>query len=211
MNHKVKCQAQQQGRQAIRTSGFNPTTTVDEIREASDDSELAKATEELVKRSYHYAANVPGNKEYVISKFREMVSTNFVRSYVDKKRANLFHTGSQAEYHEYGLRRVLSAYISNLDIDTNLHIEVMDNDAKFVEAARSYIHVVTHYFAAKSEIWFALVMKPVHGVKDVVGRMEFTEGRGAIHGHWLGEMKNRSVATWEPALQTMAGKINVAR
>ena len=85
MNHKVKCQAQQQGQQAIRTSGFDPTTTVDEIREASDDNELAKATEELVKRSYHYAANVPGNKEYFISKFREMVSTNFFRSYVGNK------------------------------------------------------------------------------------------------------------------------------
>ena len=74
----------------------------------------------------------------------------------------------------------------------------MYDDTKFVEAVRSYIHVVTHYFAAKSEIWFALVMKPVHGVKDVVGRMEFTEGRGAIHRHWLGKMNNRSVATWNP-------------
>ena len=55
------------------------------------------------------------------------------------------------------------------------------------------------------EIWLDYVMKEVHGVTDVVGAMEFAEGRGAIHFHMLCRMMNHVVEQWEPALAIMAG------
>ena len=202
---KSQGMAQAQGRASIGLAGYDPNVTVNEIRAAKNDSELAKATSSLITRAMHHAGNIPGNKQYMQAQFRQMLASNFVRSHKHNERPNLFHTGSQAEYHDFFLRRMLCAYVSNLDIDTDLHHQIMTDDVKFAEAVQSYLQVTTHFFAAKMEIWLAYVMKEVHGVTDVVGAMEFAEGRGAIHFHLLCRMMNPAVELWEPALAIMAG------
>ena len=53
---------QAQGRTSIGLAGFDPNVTADEIRAASDDSKLAKATLSLFTRAMHHAGNIPGNK-----------------------------------------------------------------------------------------------------------------------------------------------------
>ena len=53
---------------------------------------------------------------------------------------------------------VLSSYIRNLDIETDFHRTMMVDDAKFALDVQNYRQVVTHFFAAKSELWLTLVM-----------------------------------------------------
>ena len=93
--------AQAQGRASIGLAGFDHNVTADEIRAASDDSELAKVTISLIMRAMHHAGSIPGNKQYMASQFRQMLDSNFVRSHKHNEQPNLFHTGSQAGYHDY--------------------------------------------------------------------------------------------------------------
>lgn len=81
----------------------------------------------------------------------------------------LFHTGSMTEYHEYHLRCALATYVSCFTNTSKIQaqqaaIEIMNDDDAFVKAVQTYKHLVTHYFAAKIEIWMALYMRPVFGV-----------------------------------------------
>ena len=117
-----------------------------------------------------------------------------------------FYIASQADFHEYSLRRLLSSYISNLDIDTDLHVEMMHDDAKFAVAVQLYPHVVTHFFASKSEIWLSVFMMELYGLKDASAAYEFSGGRGAIHTHLLALMENHAVDEWNDALKNLAGE-----
>ena len=205
-NHRVKKFAQGQGRQAIRTAGVDPNTLVSDIQNAANDSDLAKAVDRVVELAYHCSSNMVGSKGYMQSQYHEMKAINFCADYMHKRNYNLFHTLSQAEFHEYPLRRALSSYISNLDIDTNLHRTMMDDDAKFALAVQSYPQVVTHFFAAKVELWLTLVMKPLCGVSDVGGAFENAGGRGAIHTHLLGLMRHLAMAQASEAVNLLAGR-----
>ena len=205
-NHKMKKSAQAQGRHAIKTSRIDPNITLNAIRTADPGSTLDKAVQELLDLAHHHVANLPGTKQYMNAKYHEMVALNFCQSYVKGRRFNLFHTGSQAEFHEYALRRVLSSYISNLDINTTLHDDMMTDDSKFAQAVQLYPQVVTHFFAAKTELWLTQVMKPLYGLEEVASKNEHAGGRGAIHFHLLGLMKSEYVQAIQEALSAFAGQ-----
>ena len=79
------------------------------------------------------------------TKYHEMKVIIFCADYTEKKNYSIFYTLSQAEFHEYSLRRVLSSYISNLDIETDLHRTMMVDDAKFALAVQNYPQVVIFF------------------------------------------------------------------
>ena len=116
-----------------------------------------------------------------------------------------FHTGSMAEYHEYHLRCILATYVSAL---TNASVvdsaaaarNIMTDDRAFVDAVQRYKHVVTHYFASKTEIWMALYMKPVFGVVGGSLANEFAPSRGCIHFHSVLQAEHSSLKVCKEAL-----------
>ena len=205
-NHRVKKFAQGQGRQAIRTAAIDPNILISDVQNAPNESDLAKAIDRLVEMAHHCSSNMVGSKGYMQAQYHEMKAINFCADYMHKSNYNLFHTLSQAEFHEYPLRRILSSYISNLDIDTDLHITMMTDDAKFALAVQSYPQVVTHFFAAKTELWLTLVMKPLFGLTEVGGAFENATGRGAIHTHLLGRMVHPAMALVSEAIKLLAGE-----
>ena len=126
--------------------------------------------------------NVPGTDSYWRSAFYEFESSSLQQSHGYQRTPKLFHTGSMAEYHEYDLRCCLATYVltlSNRSIEdaTNKAISIMTDDTAFVDAVQMYKNVVTHYFAAKTEIWMALFMKPVFGVTGRSLENEFAKSR----------------------------------
>ena len=68
-------------------------------------------------------------------------------------------------------------------------VDILNDDAEFSIALQKYKNIVTHYHAAKVEIWMGLFMKPVHDVEDGVLSFEFSPSRGAIHFHSLLQTK----------------------
>ena len=205
-NHRVEKFAQSQGRQAIRTTGIDPNILTHDIQNAPNNSALLKATERVVDLAYHCSSNMVDSRGYMDAKYHEMKAINFCADYVEKKNYNIFHTLSQAEFHEYPLRRVLSSYIRNLDIDTDLHRTMMVDDAKFALAVQIYPQVVTHFFAAKTEMWLTLVMKPLFGVTEVGRAYENAGGRGAIHTHLLALSHHPAMKRVSEAVTLLAGQ-----
>ena len=63
--------------------------------------------------------------------------------------------------------------------------KILFDDITFIDAVQKYKTIVTHYLAAKMEIWMGLFMKPVYGVDGGQLVFEFTKSRGAIHFHSL--------------------------
>ena len=142
--------------------------------------------------------NIPGTDSYWRSAFYEFEATSLQQSHGHKKTPQLFHTGSMAEYHEYDLRCCTATYVLTL---TNLSplrakeraIQIMTDDKAFVDAVQTYKNVVTHYFAAKTEIWMALFMSPVFGVDGGNLAMEFAKSRGCIHFHSVLQAAHRAL------------------
>ena len=64
-------------------------------------------------------------------------------------------------------------------------IYIINTDVDFNAAVQSYKTIVTHYLAAKMEIWFSLFMKHVHGVGSGVLSFEFAASRGVINYYSL--------------------------
>ena len=103
-----------------------------------------------------------------------------------------------AEFHEYDLRCLLALYVSCLTYLTEEEAlaearKIMTDDAAFVKAVQKYKHVVTHYFAAKTEIWMALFMKEVYGVTGGNLAHEFAPSRGCIHFHSVLQASHRAL------------------
>ena len=96
--------------------------------------------------------------------------------------ASFFHTGSIAEYHDPFLRQLLAKYVRLVESEADGD-RVLSEDDKFREAVSKYKQIVTHYFACKTETWFASVLGPVLGLVDALWRYEFAKTRGAIHFH----------------------------
>ena len=80
----------------------------------------------------------------------------------------------------------------------------LTNDADFVKAVQKYKHVVTHYFAAKTEIWMALFMKEVYGVTGGNLSNEFAPSRGCIHFHSVLQAPNCALRLTAKELQKYA-------
>ena len=142
--------------------------------------------------------NIPGTDSYWRSAFYEFEATSLQQSHGHHKTPQLFHTGSMAEYHEYDLRCCLATYVITLtnwllNDTTARAIKIMTNDKAFVEAVQTYKNVVTHYFAAKTEIWMALFMSPVFGVDGGNLAMEFAKSRGCIHFHSVLQAAHRAL------------------
>ena len=62
---------------------------------------------------------------------------------------------------------------------------IMTNNAQFVLVVHTYKYVVINYFAAKTEVWMALLMHPVFGVTGGNLANKFAPSMGAIHYHML--------------------------
>ena len=102
------------------------------------------------------------------------------------------------KYHEYDLRCCLATYALTLtklspDRALAMAIKIMTDDKAFVEAVQTYKNIVTHYFAAKTEIWMALFMSPVFGVDGGNLAMEFAKSRGCIHFHSVLQAAHRAL------------------
>ena len=113
------------------------------------------------KRCETVSQDIVASDAYWGSDFYEFKASSMQQSHIDPpKTPKLFHIGSLAEYHEYDLKCVLTTYVSQLINKSRSDAaaaakDIMTNDAAFVRAVQSYKHVVTHYFAAKTEIWMA--------------------------------------------------------
>lgn len=132
--------------------------------------------------------NQPGTEAYWRSAYNEFEATSMQQNHGFGNTPALFHTGSFAEYHEYDLRCLLATYVAQLTCASDTESEdaarnIMTDDKSFVSAVQTYKHVVTQYFAAKTEIWMTLFMKPVFGVTGGNLVNEFAKARGAIHFH----------------------------
>ena len=185
-NHKLKNSLQSQARFVINSTEFDPTTTIEQIREAQDNDIVRVMTEKLVKKAHMHAANIPGTTPYWKSTRHEFKAVNHYNSYMLKKDVSMFHTGSLAEYHEYSLRHLLHKYTAALsNVPQSLSEAILTDDNAFANAVQKYKNVVTHYLASKMEIWMALFMAPVYGVDGGVLSNEFSKSRGAIHFHAL--------------------------
>ena len=99
---------------------------------------------------------------------------------------SLFHTGSLAEFHKHPLRYLLHKYTEKLTGLTDGYSDkILSDDITFIDAVQKYKTIVTHYLAAKMEIWIGLFMKPVYGVDGGQLVFEIAKSRGAIHFHSL--------------------------
>ena len=88
--------------------------------------------------------------------------------------------------------------------------DILDNNSAFVRAVQTYKNVVTHYFAAKTEIWMALYMKPVFGVTGGNLANKFAVSRGAIHFHSVLQAIPKALNIGGEELRTYAESIKDA-
>lgn len=101
-NHKMKSQLQQQGRYVINTSDFDPTTTLDTIRNApnEDHESVIEQVHKMMKQAHIHSSNIPGTPAYWKSSFYEFQARTFFESYAHGDDISIFHTGSHAEFHD---------------------------------------------------------------------------------------------------------------
>ena len=173
---------QRQGRAAISIDNVDPNLTAEAFLRQWDDTEGQR---KIRQRLNIHAGNVRGTDQYWSSRRREFKATSLFSSYLLKRECRIFHTGSLAEFHDPYLRRILSRYVAKVKSDPSLEQFIMQNDASFHEAIHSYKTVVTHFLAAKMELWFILFASKVYDIDHVMATMEFGSCRGAIHFHSL--------------------------
>jgi hypothetical protein len=82
--------------------------------------------------------------------------------------------------HNYILQ-ILHDNVGDSSYRTSNGENVLESDAAFSKAAHTYKNIVTHYFASKIEVWYALILKPLFGIDMALLVHEFQTGRGAIH------------------------------
>ncbi|KAL7537702.1 hypothetical protein ACHAXR_008006, partial [Thalassiosira sp. AJA248-18] len=204
-NHKLKNSLQGQGRFVVQNSGVDMTTTCEDIRNAPPGHQLRKQIDNLLKAAHIHTANVPGTDAYWRARYHEFKATSLYQSEVDDKTAAFFHTASIAEYHDYNLRLLLSKYTKNLtNVPEDLPDRILTDQSAFTAAVQSYKQIVTHYFASKLEIWFALFMKPVMGVDQTTLSKEFAPTRGGIHTHSTNTSSHPAVAKFQEYLRDYA-------
>jgi hypothetical protein len=214
-NHKMKSQLQQQGRYVINTSDFDPTTTLDAIRNAPthDHQSIADQVQQIIKRAHIHSSNIPATPAYWKSAFYEFQARTFAASYLEETDISVFHTGSHAEFHDPFLRYLLSDYVKQLSNpsvsgdDAPFHQQILEDDAAFVSAVQMYKNIVTHYLSSKFEIWMNLFMKPVYGLKGGNTSNEFAKTRGALHYHLASASDHPAIATAQEYIRLCAEAI----
>jgi hypothetical protein len=172
-------QLRSQGNVFLHRMDIPPSMTVEEFQKEYKDEKKRKLYHENLQ---HASGNVRGTDQYwkaVRNKFKAAI---FYLQYVKKKEMRYFITGSQAEFHDPFLRRLLSKYVTSVE-GTEEGLLVLSSQDHWFKAITDYKHIVTHFYAFKNEQWYAHFLKHTLGVMDYQGRLEFTKARGAIHGH----------------------------
>ena len=165
---------------------LDPTLTASELRrEVHNDSGAKK---KLESRLHLHSSNVPGTSSYWTSKRFKFRSITFFQSYVHENEVALFNTLSLAEFHEPHLRLIISNYVGAIGQHTFSQNIITDDEA-FSTAIQRYKQVVTHYHQAKTEVWYALVMKETYNMDSVIYANENASSCGAIHSHGLNYVK----------------------
>ena len=122
---------------------------------------------------------------------------------------SLFLTGSLVEFHEQALPYLLHQYTSKLNgLSDGYSHAILSDDSVFIDAVQKYKTIVTHYLAAKMEIWMGLFMKPVYGVDGGQLVFEFAKSRGAIHFHSLLTAKHKVFDDNATYLQDLSEKMH---
>jgi hypothetical protein len=211
-NHKVKNYLQGQGQYLVNTSDFDPTTTINAIRTATDEDAVKKQTQKLLEKALVHSGNQPGTPAYMKSTYHEFCALTFFKQYIHHLDLDVFLTGSLAEFHEYYLRLLLAKYVAQLSPPPpNLDPQsILSNDDSFSLAVQTYKHIVTHYLASKEEIWSAFMYGPVYGLSGGALVNEFAKSRGAIHYHMVGQMRSQCLDEVAAALKDFSLEISNA-
>lgn len=186
-NETQRAQLRNQGKYALKISdSVDDTTTIQDFLSHLDNDVPGSAntsTVDKVQRSLNYhAGNVRGTDQYWGNVLRQWQATALFHSIINDREATYFHSGSIAENHDPLLRRLLSQYVSRVE-SQEAGARVLVDDKAFFLAANRYKQVVTHYFACKTETWFATFLVPVLLLLDYMRANEFAKSRGAIHFH----------------------------
>ena len=113
------------------------------------------------------------------------------------------------EYHKPALRKLLFAYVRELDgYSKNDAHQILDDDTAFNIAVQTYKHIVTHYLAAKIEKWMSIFMAPIFGVIAAMIVFKFVKTRGAIHYHSLRIRKSEFQNQLQHCLKTFTLSIH---
>lgn len=195
----------QQGSVAISLDDSMDATTT-----AEDWLGRIRADRDKLKQSLNYfAGNVRGTDQYWNGVLKSFQATAHYQSYVKAKEMNVFHTGSLAEYHDPFLRELLSKYVATIDSQAAGQ-QVIDDDATFQNAVRDYKHVVTHFFACKTETWISNFLVPVIGLQAFSLVYEFAKSRGAIHFHGCGYATSEFTNAIDKIIASWGGSVYAA-
>ena len=205
----MQLKLQKQGSFVLSNTEVDPTTTIDEIKNAVSTTELKKVVKRMLKAARMHASNIPGTTPYWHSVRFEMRIIHFFNAYMKNHHMCIFHTGSLAEYHEPALRLLLSKYVQNLDITPDKG-DILEDDNAFFKAVQKYKNVVTHYLASKMEIWINTFLGPLFEIEDISLTFEFAKSRGAIHYHCLISSKGVYVLIIQRVLKECALRIHRA-
>ncbi len=114
-NHKIQCQLQQHGSYVLNTSNFDTTITLAAICNADGNNAVIwDQVNAIIKHAHIHSSNIPGLPAYWKSSFFEFKTRTFFQSYVNKEDIAVFHTGSNAEFHD----PLLQLQICQRDINT---------------------------------------------------------------------------------------------
>eukprot|EP00984_Skeletonema_dohrnii_P031047 scaffold23084_cov153-Skeletonema_dohrnii-CCMP3373.AAC.2 len=211
-NHKVKNYLQRQGQFLINTSDFDPTTTIEQIKEATDEDTIRSLTQKLLEKALVHSGNQPGTSAYQKATYHEFIAHSFFQQYICGNGIDVFLTGSLAEFHEHYLRVLLAKYVAQLspsppDLDPE---SILTDDNIFSDAVQRYKNVVTNYLASKEEIWFAFMYNQVYGVLGGNVAHEFAMSRGAIHYHATCQTSSQCMTEVAAALKLFSVSISDA-
>jgi PIF1 helicase. len=206
-NYKCQQSLQRQGQFVVNTSDIDPDSTIKEVFQNADDQTRKQAVERVVNQAHCHSGNIPGTPRYWKNTFFfEFEAVTQYHSHVLHREPSFFITNSLADHHEFPLRMMLHNYTQQIKRNTTYaedefeeEEDILNNDAIFSMHSQKYKTVVTHYFAAKVELWYTLVLQPLLGIDICTFVHEFQSGRGAIHSHslaysedqpWNEEIKN---------------------
>jgi hypothetical protein len=196
-NHKCMQSLQRQGQFVVNTSDIDPNSTIEEIFSNTDDDRRKAAVDKVVNRAHCHSGNIAGTPRYWRNTFFEFEAVTQYHSHVLHREPSFFITNSLADHHEFSLRMMLNNYVKKLKSNACYHQgehiyeepededDILNNDAIFSKHSHTYKNVVTHYFAAKVELWYTLVLQPLLGIDICTLVHEFQSSRGAIHSHCL--------------------------
>jgi hypothetical protein len=184
LDHEIfHASLQTQGRISLTRNKIPFGLNLDEFKKQTKTDQGMKRIEEAVNYS---AGNVRGTDQYLKKLNGQFRATTFFHNYVNDLDMRYFCTGSQAEFADPYLRRLLSKYVAVIDSSKESGQQILDNDGALFKAVVQFKNCVTHFFAYKQECWLNTILHNVLGIESFFNVFEFAKGRGAIHGHGCG-------------------------